>query len=377
MASLHHRSEKMKPHLSVVVTSRNDNHGGQLLYRMQHFVNGLIEQCDRHQLAAELIIVEWNPPEENPPLAQALKFPKQNGYCSIRIIKIPNEIHRRFKHSEKIPLYQMIGKNVGIRRALGEFILATNIDILFSDGLIRYIKKKLRPGRSYRVDRLDVSSEFPQNSSFDEILEFCSKNVLRTCSRFGDEDPNEKKLKGKWRETLFKKPLKDGLSRGFKRLKRHIRYPHHTIVRIPVCRFLLKRLLKKFSPIHTNACGDFTLLSLVDWINLRGYPEWHIFSWHLDGILLYQAKQHGIKEVDLAKVIYHIDHKGGYSPEEGQELFHRLDAKGTPYINSSSLERILSDIEKSKEKVLYNDENWGLFNQDLEEITIRSCLEVK
>ena len=49
-------------HLSVVATTRNDNHGGSLTYRMQHFVDGFVEQCKRHQLSAELILVEWNPP---------------------------------------------------------------------------------------------------------------------------------------------------------------------------------------------------------------------------------------------------------------------------------------------------------------------------
>jgi len=32
-------------------------------------------------------------------------------------------------------LYQMIAKNAGIRRARGEYVLATNIDILFSSEL--------------------------------------------------------------------------------------------------------------------------------------------------------------------------------------------------------------------------------------------------
>src|SRR5262249_12417724 len=33
--------------------------------------------------------------------------------------------------------------------------------------------------------------------------------------------------------------------------------------------------------LHTNACGDFTLLAREDWARLRGYAEWPIFSWHL------------------------------------------------------------------------------------------------
>ena len=48
-----------EPHFSVVATSRNDDHGGNLLQRMRHFVDGFAAQCRRHGLAAELILVEW------------------------------------------------------------------------------------------------------------------------------------------------------------------------------------------------------------------------------------------------------------------------------------------------------------------------------
>ena len=47
--------------LSVVATARNDDHGGNLLGRMQLFVDSLLAQCREHGLAAELILVEWNP----------------------------------------------------------------------------------------------------------------------------------------------------------------------------------------------------------------------------------------------------------------------------------------------------------------------------
>ena len=50
------------PYLTLVAASRNDNHGGNTLYRTQIFVDSFLEQCERHQLRAELILVEWNPP---------------------------------------------------------------------------------------------------------------------------------------------------------------------------------------------------------------------------------------------------------------------------------------------------------------------------
>jgi hypothetical protein len=163
--------------LTVVATSRNDNHGGNLLRRMQLFINGFAEQCKRHQLDAELILVEWNPPPDKPRLAEALSWPSEKGHCSIRVIEVPKAIHDRFKHSDRLSLFQMIAKNVGIRRARGRFILATNIDILFSDEIIRFFASgKLDPNRMYRVDRYDVSSDVPGDVPFERQLEFCQRS---------------------------------------------------------------------------------------------------------------------------------------------------------------------------------------------------------
>ena len=38
-------------HLSFVVTTRNDNHGGDMLRRFQMFAETLLEQANRHSLA--------------------------------------------------------------------------------------------------------------------------------------------------------------------------------------------------------------------------------------------------------------------------------------------------------------------------------------
>lgn len=166
-------------HLSVVATSRNDNHGGSLTHRMQHFVDGFVAQCKRHDLRAELILVEWNPPADRVSLREELRWPAGSGPCDIRIVTVPREVHARFAHADRIPLYQMIAKNVGIRRARGKFILATNVDILFSDGAMRYMRYRLRPGRLYRTERADVPAAIPQNGDFAEVLRFCEAEYFR------------------------------------------------------------------------------------------------------------------------------------------------------------------------------------------------------
>lgn len=174
------------PQISFVVTSRNDNHGGSLLRRMQVFVTALLAQCDRHELPAELIIVEWNPPSDRPDLQAALKWPDRPGYCRVRIIRVPESIHRRLEHSDVLPLFQMIAKNVGLRRARGKFLLATNIDIIFSDELFQlFASGHFEQGKMYRIDRHDVMSDVPLEASVSEQLEYCRTHQIRVNTREG------------------------------------------------------------------------------------------------------------------------------------------------------------------------------------------------
>jgi S-adenosylmethionine hydrolase len=96
-------------------------------------LRGCLDQPgEAHNLSSELIIVEWNPPAGRDRLAKALRWPSDTGPCEVRIIEVPPEVHARYRQAAALPLYQMIAKNVGIRRARGEFILSTNIDIVFS-----------------------------------------------------------------------------------------------------------------------------------------------------------------------------------------------------------------------------------------------------
>ncbi|MCD6073918.1 MAG: hypothetical protein K0Q70_801, partial [Rhodospirillales bacterium] len=78
-----------RPELSIVVTSRNDDHGGNLQKRMRLCFNGIFALAARHKLKCELIIVEWNPPADKPKLADVLPWPEGHPYCTVRIIEVP------------------------------------------------------------------------------------------------------------------------------------------------------------------------------------------------------------------------------------------------------------------------------------------------
>jgi hypothetical protein len=178
-------SDFQSPYLSVVVTTRNDDHGGDPLKRLQAFVNCFEAQCRRTHLDAELIVVEWNPPPDRPRVSSLLHLPAQPT-CSYRFIVVPGDLHHRLAFADVLPLFQMIAKNVGIRRARGRFILATNIDIIFSNELIEYIAtRQLQLKRFYRVDRHDIRSDFPVGASLEDQMAFCASHQLRVHSRLG------------------------------------------------------------------------------------------------------------------------------------------------------------------------------------------------
>src|SRR5690606_26062991 len=105
---------------------------------------------------------------------------KSSVFCPVRIIQVPGFIHNRFQNSDEIPLFQMIAKNVGIRRAYGRFILATNIDIIFSNELMQFLASaNLNPNRMYRIDRYDVHADIPAQMRLDERLDWCYQHLLR------------------------------------------------------------------------------------------------------------------------------------------------------------------------------------------------------
>ena len=380
--------------LSVVAASRNDDHGGNLLFRMQHFVDSFVEQCRRHRLPAELILVEWNPAEGRAPLRQGLKWPKDPGPCSIRIITVPRSIHERLAHSGSLPLFQMIAKNVGLRRARGEFLLATNIDILFSDSVMRFMRDRLRPGRVYRSDRCDVTLTLPLGSPLEAILAFCQAEMFRINTR----NATLVRVNGKWKGhshfrtyllPLLKVHLKHRLRQAGSAARRFRWHNFHSagedwsefaslwLADLRFAFLLARRRWAERSKPFTNACGDFTLMSRDDWFRLRGYPEWEMFSWHLDSVLLYQARRSGLSEVYLGweNWVYHMEHglASGYTPEGAGALFQKMERLGVPYLSMMDFERIVDEMDEQRRRhsvVTYNGEGWGLAHSDLPEETV-------
>ena len=357
-----------EPYISFVVTARNDDHGGNLLRRMQIFVTGLMEQAKRHNLGAELILVEWNPPPDRPRLSQALSWPR--GPCRVRIIEVPYEIHRRFQHSDKLPIFQMIAKNVGIRRAQGRFILATNVDLLFSDELIRFLaSRSLEPQFMYRIDRYDVPSVVPTDVTVEEQLKYCQHSFIRIHMRNGSFRKDE--LRWIWfgrasaRLVLLYRYLL--LAPRFKVAKKARR---KTLA--GGLKFLRDWIFPPYPRLHTNGCGDFTLMAREHWHALRGYPELEMFSFNLDSVLLHNAYHGGLREIVLQDPIqiYHIEHASGWTPEGDRKMKERLRVMEIPMLDFPQFESWAIRMQKEKRPMILNSEGWGLASDHLLETIV-------
>ena len=489
------------PYLSVVATARNDDHGANLLRRLQTFVNALTGQAARHGVPMELLLVEWNPPAEKPPLAQALCWPAEPGPCAVRIVTVPPELHRRYRHGESLPLYQMIAKNAGIRRAAGEFILATNIDILLSDELMRFLaERQLQPDRMYRIDRHDVDADVPVEARDEERLEYCRTHRLRLNAREGTftltpegyratsaadiTSPGSGIFFGTgWHvpqqyfgqvfrlaaeraevvvrpspqpRTLFLETAGDcelllegagvriqgrslvripvpanapGLTVAASGRFRALRcgWDHAPVNRILVSKAPARRAARvarilagagrwmnvsasiplplpsrvleriQFRPgvgglsvslsaargmppadppanLHTNACGDFTMLHRDRWKELRGYPEFDLYSMNIDSVLCYMAHYGGAVEEVLPEPmrIYHIEHAAGsgWSPEGQHLLFERLAAKGIPWLEWDQVLDWATSMQRFRTTMVFNRRDWGLAADLLPEVQV-------
>jgi hypothetical protein len=297
--------------------------------------------------------------------------------CSVRIIEVPEAVHKTFRHSDQLPLFQMIAKNVGIRRARGRFILATNIDILFSDELMRFIGLgRLEPGRFYRLDRYDIYGNVPADLTMNGLLTYCRWHVLRINQRYYSR--NLVTGEARWAQhpltpipylTFFLHNL-----RYRRRLKENVLLWAIRYLR-SFGRIWLRLIKSRNHPrLHMNACGDFTLMDAGSWLAVRGYWEWEGYSMHLDSHLLQAADLVGLREKVLPKPmrIYHIEHDigSGYTPEGQKTLYERLNRAGIPILNIGLLLDRAVRARRERGTLIYNTESWGLANEVFPETQI-------
>jgi hypothetical protein len=400
---------------SFIVATRNDNHGGNMKEKNQFFINRWALSVKKLDINCELIIVDWNSPKK---LRNTLIIPKLNKNQNIKIIEVPNKIHKKFKNSKKLNMFQMIAKNVGAQRALGEYLILTNVDIIFSENLLKFLKnKKLDENCIYRTDRYDINfNKFSNYKINEKVLE---TSITHINKKYYTHDL-VKNLKY-WTYNSISGAIINLVKFLFKIIHNSIKLIYNIAI-IPIelfffivinsfnksshktykkAKFINKfsfNLFKKINKIieinyskmiinrlklimtiiispklHTNACGDFQLISKKTFFNLFGYYEYEGYSFHIDSILMWKAYFLDYKFKELRYKIFHINHTEGY--QNSKELFESLKKKDINFISNNKLIKIINNFKKNKNYL--DNAKFGLISYKFNEFSFNKHLKAK
>ncbi|MBV1900915.1 MAG: hypothetical protein KUG56_04505 [Kordiimonadaceae bacterium] len=318
--------------LTIVTVSRNDEHVERMRERSQAFIDGVIFLAEKFQTKTELILVEWNPPVENPLMAEQFSYPENHPYVSVVIITVPKKLHDQYITGANMPLYQMIGKNVGIRRARGRFVVATNIDVLLSEALFSAIvKPDLAAGNLYRSNRWDIDRKILDEANAGDMISAAESMTFQVQYRAGTQQ----------RDTAN---------------------PHHEPEKIIVAGNRTEQHL--LPQLHTMACGDFQMMARDDWFTMRGYAELDGYSFHLDSLFALMCHYQGFNEHVFSDECphFHIDHTLGqeaksdtYIMQNNKALKH-ISFGGLIFLNTYMADAGTPHVNRS---------NWGLSQCDL------------
>jgi hypothetical protein len=120
----------------------------------------------------EIIIVEWNFVEGQQKFGDALR-PAVNSSSPvpIRMITVSRELHATVEAGTGQTFFEFLAKNVGARRARGDFILITNGDVILNDDVLRALSLEMLDVDAYfRVLRVELGG-----TAFDPLEQFESR----------------------------------------------------------------------------------------------------------------------------------------------------------------------------------------------------------
>ena len=165
---------------SVILSSRDDNYGGNLHKRTTMALTSLIEHHD------EVVFVDWKTVngegvisniKHNLPHTKKLKW-----------VQVPKDLLKsKYPNIANYTIIESIGRNVGIRRTENDFIVSTNIDIVTTPLDFSTLDK----GSFYTVPRRDVDESF--HLSFNDYQSLYShlisnKDSFRAKERIDNEN---------------------------------------------------------------------------------------------------------------------------------------------------------------------------------------------
>jgi len=233
------------PYLSIVLTGRNDNFGGDFNQRLFAAVAYNHRLLARAGVNYELVFVEWRPVAARTLLADLLRRHIPEVASRLTTYEVDEPYHEAFSQNPRLQFHEFIAKNVGIRRAAGSYVLATNTDIYLSRNVVGlFAQQALRPMVLYRATRVDLKSGLDTTNLDERVL----------------TDPRNQVIVN----TLT-------------------------------------------PPFFTNASGDFLLLDRYSFHALRGFNEvFRVAKILIDANFCYHAAENGVLLVDTGLQVFHF-----------------------------------------------------------------------
>jgi hypothetical protein len=241
----------VNPTLSIVVTGRNDGYGGDFNGRFVRTLAFNHARLSEHGVTHEIVLVEWAPTPDRPRLADVVVDSVPAVRSVLTSYLVDPRYHEACSLNPRLAYLEYFAKNVGIRRARGQAILATNTDIYFSRGVVDAIAKgSLEPRTVYRATRTDVKLGADESHVHWDLL----------------DDPRN--------HTTYK-----------------------TIQ----------------PPLYAGASGDFMLLERDSFHALRGFNEvYRLARVGVDVNFLVKAYSSGFRIADIGAPVYHTSHVGSF-----------------------------------------------------------------
>ena len=257
--------------ISAVVCGRNDNYGGHLVERATYCFKSLLETFD------EVIYVDWNTQENKEPLTSCLNIVDKSKLNVI--VVTPEKVHELTNGVKTQPMCEVLTRNIGIRRATGDYIVSTNIDVITPERyLVDKLLEKIRPHEMITLAKQDV-----ELSDLDKHF----KNGF---------DPKVMPiLFGLW--PIQKRLMSPYLTINKDLLEKFPENSHHTLASI-IC-----------------ACGDFQIAHRDTWWGIRGFEETMNKRSYADTAVQYKVlMNNGIVSASNFPPLYHIEHERDNNP---------------------------------------------------------------
>ncbi len=241
------------PFLSIVLTGRNDDYGVDFRSRFFRTLQFNHRELAERNVAHEFVFVEWAPPSERPLLVDLVldTIPTLDPGC-FRGYVVDRRYQEALSLNPRLEYLEFLAKNVGIRRARGSFILASNCDVLLSRGILdQFERGSLEHRTVYRAPRYDLKLTADQSHLDWDVLEDVGNLEARP--------------------PVLKPPLMGG------------------------------------------GTGDFVLLERETFHQLRGFNEvYRVARIGIDHNFLVKALSTGIRIADIGAPVYHVNHQGSY-----------------------------------------------------------------